>query len=369
MTKLQQLMREVVKRGPISKKELQEYTDISWGMVSDLVNQLVEEKYIVPSIRETSGVGRKAEEFDVNHDEHFCIGIDLSSNGLLGVVTDLKGRVVKQAEASFVELNKDCVLDAVFQMTDCFFEEFSERKIYGIGFSLQGIVDIYDGVSALISAIQGWENVSLKEIMEERYHVPTFTEHDPNCIMLAERAVGCLKDRDIREAVLMNFDPRVGAGMSTMTRGQLIHGVRGRAGEIGCNPVDITPDGKWHHMEDRLIYEGLLKEYQEQTGVAITQTMFVALLEMEDPVCINIYQKLGRNIGFALAIANNYMNPEVIVLYLAESGQKVLFDTISKLVKKVSFDPDVELILSKSGPEMKAVGGALILSEKALLAL
>ncbi len=66
-------------------------------------------------------------------------------------------------------------------------------------------------------------------IMEERYHVPTYTEHDPNCIMLAERAVGCLKNREVREAVLMTFDPRVGAGMSTMTRGQLIHGVRGRA--------------------------------------------------------------------------------------------------------------------------------------------
>ncbi len=355
--------------GPISKKELQERTEISWGMVSDLVNQLVEEKYIVPSVRESNGVGRKAEEFDVNHDEHFCIGIDLSSNGLLGVVTDLKGRVVAQMESSFECQEKECVLKAIFQMTDQFFAEYADKKIYGIGFSLQGIVDIYDGVSVLISAIDHWENISLKDIMEERYHVPTFTEHDPNCIMLAERAVGCLKNREIREAVLMNFDPRVGAGMSTMTRGQLIHGVRGRAGEIGCNPIDITPDGKWHHMEDGLIYEGLLKEYQKKTGVAITQTMFIELLHMEDEVCMDIYRKLGRDIGFALSVANNYVNPEVMVLHLAGPGQQLLFDTIHELVKKISFDPNVELILSESGLEMKAVGGALILSEKALLAL
>ncbi len=369
MTKLQQLMRAVVMYGPISKKELQERTEISWGMVSDLVNQLVEEKYIVPSVRESNGVGRKAEEFDVNHEEHYCIGIDLSSNGLLGVVTDLKGKVVTQKEQLFEKHDRESVISELFTMTDSFFEEFSDKKIYGIGFSLQGIVDIYDGVSVLISAIDGWENISLKDIMEERYHVPTYTEHDPNCIMLAERAVGCLKNREIREAVLMSFDPRVGAGISTMTRGQLIHGVRGRAGEIGCNPVDITPEGKWHHMEDGLIYEGLLKEYQKHTGTAITQSMFIELLNMEDEACVDIYTKLGRDIGFALSVANNYVNPEVMVLYLAGPGQKILFDTISELVKKVSFDPNVELILSASGFEMKAVGGALILSEKALLAL
>ncbi len=369
MTKLQQLMREIVKNGPISKKELQEHTGISWGMVSSLINQLVDDRFIVPNVRKTTDVGRKAEEFDVNPSEHFCIGIDLSQSGLLGVVTDLRGRVVRQRECAFEAPTRDAVLREIFQMTEAFLSDFEDNTIWGIGFSVQGIVEIYEGVSVLISAIEGWENVSLKAIMEERYGLPTFTEHDPNCVMLAERAVGCLRGRPVREATLLSFDPRIGAGISITTRGQLCHGVHGRAGEIGCNPVDITQDGKWHHFEDNLSYPAMCSEYKKRTHRGISQAEFLTLLERGDPDCIAVYEQLGRDFGFALAIANNYLNPEVIVLNIAGVQQGVLFNEISRLVKAVSFDPNVQIVLSESRPEMKAIGAALILSEKAVLTL
>ncbi len=369
MTKLQQLMREIIQYGPISKKELQERTGISWGMVSGLINQLVEERFIVPSVRQSNDVGRKAEEFDVNPAEHLCIGIDLSEHGLLGVVTDLRGRVVKSLECTFEEPEKDGVLQEIFKMTDAFLEAFPDKRIWGIGFSVQGIVEIYEGVSVLISAIKGWEDVRLKEIMEEKYGMQTYTEHDPNCAMLAERAVGCLKNREIREATLLSFDPRIGAGISIMTRGQLCHGVRGRAGEIGCNPVDITKEGGWHHFEDYLSVSALLKEYHKRSGRSVTYPEFVELLEQEDAHCIEIYEQLGRNFGFALAIANNYLNPEVIILNIAGVQQQVLFNEISRMVKSVSFDHNVEIVFAETLSQMKAIGAALILTEKAVLTL
>jgi len=75
MTKLEQLMRQIIKYGPISKKELQERTGVSWGTVSGLITQLVEDKFVVPSLRQTNEVGRKAEEFDVNSADHLCLAL------------------------------------------------------------------------------------------------------------------------------------------------------------------------------------------------------------------------------------------------------------------------------------------------------
>lgn len=49
MTQLEQLMRQIIKHGPISKKELQERTGVSWGTVSGLITQLVEDRFVVPS--------------------------------------------------------------------------------------------------------------------------------------------------------------------------------------------------------------------------------------------------------------------------------------------------------------------------------
>ncbi len=369
MTKLQQLMREIIKYGPISKKELQEKTGISWGMVSSLINQLVDDRFIVPGIRQSNEVGRKAEEFDVNPNDHYCIGIDLSEHGLVGVVTDLRGRIIKQLACTFEAPNKDLVLEEIYKMTDAFLEAYPSKTIWGIGFSTQGIVEIYQGVSVLISAIDGWKDVRLKELMEDRYGLQTYTEHDPNCVMLAERSVGCLKNRQVREVTLLSFDPQIGAGISVMTRGQLCHGVRGRAGEIGCNPVDITSEGDWHHFEDYLSVNALLKAYRNKTGRTVTYPEFQILLQQGDPVCVDMYQQLGRNFGFALAIANNYLNPEVIILNIAGVRQQILHKEISRLIKAVSFDPDVEIICSQALSEMKAIGAALILSEKAVLTL
>ncbi len=366
MTKLQELMREIMKYGPISKKELQEHTGISWGMVSALTNQLVDEKYIVSSVRQGSDVGRKAEEFDVNPSDHLCIGIDLSQHGLVGVVTDLRGRVAKQLECTFQNPEKDTVLEEIYKMVEAFLKAFRRKKIWGIGFSVQGIVEIYEGVSVLISGIEGWRDIPLKDLLEQKYMLPVFTEHDPNCVMLAERAVGCLKNRQVREATLLSFDPRIGAGVSVTTRGQLCHGVRGRAGEIGWNPVDITSDGDWHHFEDYLYPGGILQMYRGLTGKNLSYEEFEEGLRQEDPDCIRVYEKLGQYFGFALAVANNYLNPEYIVLDIAGYQQGVLFREISRLVKKVSFDPDVQILHSQQNMPMKAIGGALIISEKAV---
>ncbi len=366
MTKLQELMRQIIKNGPISKKELQENTGISWGMVSNLINQLVDERFVVSSLRQSSEVGRKAEEFDVNPQEHLCIGIDLSQHGLLGVVTDLRGRVIRQAERTFREPDRETVLAQIYQMVDGFLAEYADRRIWGIGFSVQGIVEIYEGVSALISGIRDWENVCLKALLEERYSLPTYTEHDPNCVMLAERAVGCLKDRPVREATLLCYDPWIGAGISVITRGQLCHGVRGRAGEIGCNPVDITPDGGWHHLEDLLSYPAMAKAYGQRTGRTVTGEEFAELLAGNDGDACQVYRTIGRYFGFSLAVANNYLNPEIIVLNIVSPQTELLHEEISRYIRAVSFDPQVQVLLSQSGERMKAIGAALILSEKAL---
>ncbi len=366
MSKLQEIMREIIINGPISKKELQANTGISWGMVSGLTKQLVDDKFVVSRVRESEDVGRKAEEFDVNPKDHFCIGIDLSHSGLLGVVTDLQGRVVRQLECTFAVAERDAVLEDIYKMVEALLAGSKRKKIWGIGFSAQGVVEIYKGTSVLISGIRGWRDICLKSILEERYGLPVYTEHDPNCVLLAEKAVGCLKNRNVREVTLLSYDPRIGAGISIMTRGQLCHGIRGRAGEIGCNPVDITQAGTWHHFEDYLYEEALLREYEKLSGEALSYQQFQERLDQGDPHCLQLYRQLGRNFGFAMSVANNYLNPEVMVLDIMGKQQKLLCEEITRLVKSVSFDPDVEIIMSEGRREMKAIGAALILREKAV---
>ncbi len=366
MSKQQQVLQQVMLNSPISKKELQESLGISWGMVSNITNELVEQKYIEPYIRVTQGVGRKAEEYDINHSNNFCIGIDFNYNGICAVITDMRGRIVEQYERIFEIRERTYALQQIFDVTDMFFEKYSDKKILGIGFAVQGIVDIYEGISILISAIKDWVDVPLKQMMEERYGVKVFLEHDPNCIMRAERAIGYLKGKNVTEAILVNHDPRVGAGMSVMTRGQICHGFHGKAGEIGTMPVNITPEGKFEYMEGHMTREGLVRDYHNMTGREITYSEFVELLQLNDAECLRVYNRLGQYIGFAIGTAANFLNPQIMVIYIMEARKELLFRAMSEIIKRVNYDKTIEVHLSKLGQEAKAVGAALIVSENAI---
>lgn len=366
MTKQQNVLRQIMINGPVSKKELQEVSDISWGMISNITTQLLEEKYIESCVRETQGVGRKAEEYDIRHDQHLCIGIDFNYNGMLAVIADMKGRVLEQQERQFEVREREYALSQVFEVVDSFFERFRDREILGIGFAIQGIVDIYEGISVLISAIDGWEDVPLRKIVEERYGVNVFLEHDPNCIMRCEQICGCLKRRNVEEVVLVNHDPRIGAGMSIMTRGQICHGFHGKAGEIGTMPVDITSEGNYRYMEGHMTKEGLLRDYKELTGKEITYREFQELLQKNDDSCLEIYHRLGEYLGFAMGTAANFLNPQVAIVHLSGQKQKYLHNRILDMTKRIFYDKTIEVQLSMLGQEAKAVGAALIVSEYAI---
>lgn len=366
MTKQQNVLRQIMINGPISKKELQEISDISWGMVSNITTQLLEEQYIESCTRETQGVGRKAEEYDIRHNHHLCIGIDFSYSGILVALTDMKGRVLEQQERQFGIREREHVLSQVFAVVDSLFERFSDKKILGIAFAIQGIVDIYEGISVLISAIDGWEDVPLKRIMEERYRVPVYLEHDPNCIMRCEQICGCLKKRNVEDAILINHNPRMGAGMSIMMRGQLCHGFHGKAGEIGTMPVDISPEGTFRYMEGHMTKEGFLRDYKKLTGKEITYREFQELLRENDEACLEVYHYLGQYLGFAVGTVANFLNPQVVIVHLSNQKQTFLYNRILDMTRRVFYDKTMELELSTLGPGAKAVGAALIVSENTI---
>lgn len=366
MSKQQQILRCIMENNPISKRKLQTMTGISWGMISNIIRFLEEERYIVPCMKESCGVGRKADKYDISSLDNYCIGIDFSQSGLVAVVIDMKGRVVEQTERIFEIYERDYALQQIFEVTDLLMEHHQNKKIRGIGFSMQGITDICKGVSELISAIKDWVNVPLKDIMEERYGVRTFLEHDANCIMGYERFCGCMKGRDVTEAILVTHDARIGAGMSVLTRGQICRGNHGMAGEIGCMPIDITEDGKFRYMEGYLVANGILKAYYDLTGNEVTYSEFEQLLQSNDKDAIQVIKQIGRWIGWGVGTACNFLNPQICILHMVGGDGALLYSVISEILKLVNYDKSIEIRRSDMGQEGKAIGAGLVASEHAI---
>lgn len=366
ISKQQQIMRGIVNNSPISKRELQKLTGMSWGMVSNIVSTLEEEKYIIPCTKELSSVGRKADKYDICGDDHYCIGIDLNYNSMSSVVTDMKGRVIEQAECIFKVREKDFILNEIYSILDTLFDRYKDKQIKGIGFSVQGILNIYEGVSELISGIKSWVDVPLVELIESKYHVRTYLENDANCIMKYERMCGCMKGRNIDEALLITYDSNVGAGASLISRGQICRGKHGLAGEIGCMPTSIEDDGKFRYFESYLTNDGMVREYSIKTGKQVTYQEFEELIAIRDSDAIEILKNIERWFGMGIGTTCNILNPEICILHMIGIDGRLISSGVSDIIKRVSYDKKIEVAISVKGQEGKAVGAALTASEHAI---
>lgn len=336
-TNVQQIFQKIVDNGPISRRELQEITGFSWGLISKVTNHLIAEGYVVAEEDlDASGVGRRAEKLDVINSNHFFIGVDIDSDGMYAVVTDMKGRLVESAKYFWQEKVCGAVLQSLYGVLDRLMEKYREKSIKSIGVSVQGITDMARGVSAYISRIKDWVDVPLRELLNSRYGTDVVVAHDPDCVMEGERAFGLLKNTNLNDVLLLHYDHRLPAiGMSVMINGQIYIGHRGRAAEIGYAIID-EEDGKPRILEDIL-----------RTEVSA--------------------QKLCDSIGKAMAVANTMFNPEMIVLHILNSSNaRQITDTVERWIHTASYDAAAIVKQSKLGQEAKALGAAMIMINRAI---
>lgn len=329
---IQVMFQSIKEYGPISKRELQAMTGFSWSRISEVTNQLLTEGYIVAGEKQVTA-GRTADKLDINMDDNYCIGVDISSQNLLVLVTDMKGRAIEDFECRWDDWNQKQVLEKLFEILDKAVEKYSDKHIRGIGFAIQGVVDISGGVSVYIEGIEGWENIPLKAMMEERYHLNTVLAHDPDCLMKCEQSFGILHEHPSEDVLLVHFNMGVGIGMSIMTNGQLYLGHNGRAGELSYTILNVGSDEPCTQ----------LRHYMNKNW------------ETENT------EQFCNYIARSVAIANSLFNPERIILHTIGCPYwEQLYRHVGKKLQGNSYDKDVKLQLSSLGRDAKAKGAACI---------
>ena len=333
---IQTILQKIKEQGPISKRELQEVTGLSWGHVSQVSKRFLEEGYIVVKEQELTA-GRTRDLLDINPDDYYFIGIDLNSQRMRIVLADMKGRVIYKNRVTWLKQEKDIVLSMLFQEIDCVVEQYSEKQILGIGFAVQGIVDVLEGVSIEIGGIKNWNQIPLKAIMAERYGIDIVLAHDPDCLMKSEFGFGALKNSDVQDAIAVNYNYGLGVGMSIMIQGHIYLGSQSKAGELGYAILNVREDG-WHDM---------LAQY---------------ISKRDDEIDMQV---LGSYIGRSVAMVNSFLNPEVIIVHIAEPDYKeVIFESIKDYLKGYSYNRDVKLKLSTLDRNVKAIGATLMVIDE-----
>ncbi|WP_071189340.1 ROK family protein [Trichormus sp. NMC-1] len=111
-----------------------------------------------------------------------------------------------------------------------------KNKPDAIGVSFGGPVDAATGMVRLSHHVPGWENIPLKELLEEDYNAPTSVDNDANVAAIGEHRFGAGRGYDS----LFYITISTGVGGGWILNGKPWQGAGGMAGEIGHMVVDPT---------------------------------------------------------------------------------------------------------------------------------
>ncbi len=366
---LRTLVLAICKYGPISKRELQQKTSLSWGSVSTMVEELQAMGYVVTVGKSEGHIGRRATNYAINTRINHIIGIDFNASGITAVLTDLCGGIIKHMFRPLQLLTYERVLDVLLDVTSDIIEsDTPNSRILGIGIAVQGIVDVNHGVSVCFPQISNWNNVRLSEIFEKKFGIRTFLMHDPDCILFAERTLG-LKKSKRNDIALVRLDKGIGLSLSIdgfITTSKYIS-------ELGHICVDYNGPrcicGNRGCLELYASVDGILMRYYEISKVDYDPNinfMALALLATEgDEICLGLFSDMSKYLGTALSSLANILPVDSIILYGSMIQARELFDAQMNqhMNQHLYGGKKVEILYSELDLNAPALGAALWVSD------
>ncbi len=244
-------------------------------------------------------------------------------------------------------------------------------KICGMGIGFPGPLNAESGIVFNPPNLIGWDNVPLKDILEEELKMPVSIENDANSAALGEwwKGVGA----GTNSLVCITLGTGIGGGI--ILDGRVWHGASWIAGEIGH--TTIIRDG----MNCTCGNKGCLEAYASSRG--IIERVNIALSEKRDKdkfqpitelkqldqlvlqgneIILNVIKETGVILGIAVANLANLLNPEMVVLFggVTNLGEN-LIKPLREEVKKRAFKKATESLrieIAKLGDNSGILGAA-----------
>jgi predicted NBD/HSP70 family sugar kinase len=218
-------------RQPLSRADLARRSGLQRSTVSQIVEQLIREKWVCEGAQASPPRGRKPTLLVLN-EELAAIAVDLHPKQATVATVDLNGRLL---DRSVVPITSDAGASTRL-LTDCMERmrrAILRKSIEGIGISLPGRVD--PQTQRLIFAPNlHWPDFDLKGAVEAAMGLPVKMENAATACLLAE--ITFRRMEGVRDIVMVTVSE--GVGTSVFASGRFIAGDHGMAGEFGHVPLE-----------------------------------------------------------------------------------------------------------------------------------
>lgn len=361
---LSMLLRELHFRGAASRSELVSRTGLTRSSVGALIGELVKLGLVVEMPAASDGSrGRPSPVAIVRSAENVAIAVDVSVDSIGVAAVGLGGVVltVERIERARDRVSVDATIADIVATVGMVRARLAQQyRILGIGVAVVGLVQRSDN-SVAIAPNLGWRDVRFGDRLGAAlgHAAPVCVANDADVAALAE----------IHRGVAVGVDDvlyvwgEVGVGGGLISKGEMITGASGFAGEIGHLPVN--PLGRACQCGSRGCWEtevgeGALLQRAGRSRDGGREAVDALLDDALGGVALAVaaLNEEATWLGFGLAGLINVLNPSMVVL----GG---LFDAVYPFVEGRLLDEIKRRALASSFANLVIVRTAL--GEDALL--
>lgn len=246
----------------------------------------------------------------------YSIGVDLGGTNLRAAAVDEKGVILEQISAgTSPELGREHVLQAIVGAIQQLREQRKDCRLAGVGIGVPGFILLEEGRVLNSNNLDFLEGFSLRDEIEKRLETPVILENDANAAALGEFWIGA--GAEVEDLVLLTLGTGIGGGI--ISRGRVLHGFLGMAGELGH--ITVVPNGNPCGCGN----VGCLEKHASATAITcMAELMKVAVnptaaevhqLAVEgNEKARQIFRSMGSALGIGLASLVNIFNFPLFLL-------------------------------------------------------
>ena len=293
--------------GELSKPEICRLTNVTTPTVSRMIEELIEEGWVIDRGCGNSIGGKRPHVFSLNPDAAYILGVDIGREYLRVAIFNLKNEPIEgilEYPSILEEQDDEATLRYVREKIDETIGHLNidRAKIKMAGFALPGLID-REGTSYTYLT---YEQPGIKSILEEMLQIPVFIDNDSNVMAMAEHTFGVAKD--VNNVLCISVNECIGLGM--ILNSKLYRGGIGMAGEFGHIRISGLEApchcGKIGCLET--VSSG--RAIEKVAGKPLQDIIEAA--RKDDISAIDLLHRAGEKLGEGIATMVHLFNPDMV---------------------------------------------------------
>lgn len=370
----------LMENGPMMIADLATAAGYSVPTISKYTNHLISEDLVTMPGKINQARGKHPCIYALNGSSKFFIGVDIKRDSLSMAAMDLAGNIISLKKEN----------DLLFSNSAPYFEEMTDRvsdfidstgtnrtKIAYICFNIPGRVDSISGKSYSMFTFEG-DDTPLAELLTDRMGIPSIIENDSRAMTFGWHKL--YNRHGYKNYLFVNIS--YGLGLGIVIDGNIYRGENGYAGEFGhintfnnqiichcgkkgCLETEISGSAANRIARERIRNgETSILQHIVSKGEEISPKNLIDALSREDPLCIDILENMGMELGRHLANLINIFNPEAVIISGSLSEDNIYFiESIKHGIRKNSLKlmyKNVNILKDENAGDIGVIGACMI---------